>query len=58
MLVILGHMQLLTENTITTVVPVALNPTRRTQRRRALRLGAAVLAANVVDAFLITGFFA
>ncbi|ABG32032.1 formate/nitrite transporter family protein [Roseobacter denitrificans] len=57
LLVILGRMQLFTENTITTVVPVTLNPTRRALRRT-LRLWAAVLAANVVGAFLIAGFFA
>jgi len=57
LLVILGRMQLFTENTITTVIPVALNPTSRAFGRT-LRLWVAVLAANVVGAFLIAGFFA
>lgn len=57
LLVILGRMQLFTENTITTVIPVTLRPTRSAFSRTA-RLWGAVLAANVVGAFLIAGFFA
>ncbi|MEM6941106.1 MAG: formate/nitrite transporter family protein [Pseudomonadota bacterium] len=56
LLVILGRMQLFTENTITTVVPVLLEPTP--QRFRALgQLWVTVLAANVVGAFLIALFY-
>lgn len=57
LLVILGRMQLFTENTITTVVPVTLRPSRYALRRT-VRLWGAVLAANVVGAFLIASFFA
>ena len=57
LLVILGRMQLFTENTITTVVPVALDPSWRAFARTC-RLWGAVLAANVVGAFLIATFFA
>lgn len=56
LLVILGRMQLFTENTITTVIPVTLNPTGRAFGRM-FRLWATVLAANVIGAFLIAGFF-
>lgn len=57
LLVILGRMQLFTENTITTVVPIALHPTPRAFKRT-LRLWTAVLLANVVGAFFIATFFA
>lgn len=57
LLVILGRMQLFTENTITTVIPVTLAPTRKAFGRTA-RLWGAVLVANVVGAFLIAAFFA
>lgn len=57
LLVILGRVQLFTENTITTVVPVTLEPTWHAFRRTC-RLWGAVLAANVVGAFLIATFFA
>ncbi|MFK7763825.1 MAG: formate/nitrite transporter family protein [Roseobacter sp.] len=57
LLVILGRMQLFTENTITTVIPVTLKPTRHAFERT-IKLWCAVLAANVVGAFLIAGFFA
>lgn len=56
-LVILGRMQLFTENTITTVVPVTLCPTWQSLGRTA-RLWAVVLAANVVGAFLAAAFLA
>ena len=57
LLVILGRMQLFTENTITTVVPVTLNPTKQAFGRT-IRLWATVLAANVVGAYLIALLFA
>jgi formate/nitrite transporter FocA (FNT family) len=57
LLVILGRMQLFTENTITTVVPVTLRPTA-SAIGRTVRLWATVLAANVVGAFLIAIFLA
>lgn len=50
LLVILGRMQLFTENTITTVLPVMARP-RLSSFLRMLRLWAIVLAANVVGAF-------
>ncbi|WP_432817420.1 formate/nitrite transporter family protein [Sulfitobacter sp. JB4-11] len=50
LVVILGRMQLFTENTITTVLPVMHNPTPAMLRRTA-SLWAIVLAANVVGAF-------
>ena len=57
LIVILGRMQLFTENTITTVLPVIAD-----RRRRLLlsmvRLWALVLAANVVGCFAIAGFYA
>lgn len=57
LLVILGRMQLFTENTITTVVPVLA---RRTPLALAqmLRLWGVVLTANVVGAFLAGWFIA
>ena len=55
LLVILGRMQLFTENTITTVVPAVLTPTR-TVFGSVLRLWSVVLAANVVGAFVIATF--
>ncbi|AUQ67864.1 formate/nitrite transporter family protein [Phaeobacter inhibens] len=56
-MVILGRMQLFTENTITTVVPVMLRWDKASFLRTA-RLWGVVLAANVVGAFLIASFFA
>ena len=55
LLVILGRMQLFTENTITTVVPVVTHPTARLFRQVA-RLWSVVLFANVVGAFMIATF--
>ena len=55
LLVILGRMQLFTENTITTVVPVVLDPTRGTITKM-LTLWSIVLFANVVGAFAIATF--
>jgi len=52
LLVILGRMQLFTENTITTVLPLMAQPSWFTLRCVA-RLWAVVLAANVVGAFAI-----
>ncbi len=55
LLVILGRMQLFTENTITTVVPVVLDPCRDTILGTA-RLWGVVLLANIVGAFLFASF--
>jgi formate/nitrite transporter FocA (FNT family) len=49
LLVIIGRMQLFTENTITTVLPLAADP-RLAMFGKVARLWAAVLAANVVGA--------
>jgi len=56
-LVIIGRMQLFTENTITTVVPVMLNPCRFTFERTAI-LWAVVMGANLIGAFLVATFYA
>lgn len=56
-LVIVGRMQLITENTITTVVPVMINPTRHAFARTA-RLWTVVLLANVAGAFAVATFYA
>lgn len=56
LIVILGRLQLFTENTITTVLPVMIRPTPAHALRMA-RLWAIVLAANVVGAFAIATFF-
>jgi formate/nitrite transporter FocA (FNT family) len=55
LVVILGRMQLFTENTITTVLPVV---SRRSVwcLRRTARLWAIVLSANLVSAFVTAGF--
>jgi formate/nitrite transporter FocA (FNT family) len=57
LLVILGRMQLFTENTITTVLPVAA---RREGRQAVVmtRLWAIVLAANLVGALIAAAFMA
>ncbi|MEL6465076.1 MAG: formate/nitrite transporter family protein [Pseudomonadota bacterium] len=55
LLVILGRMQLFTENTITTVVPAVLTPTRSVLSR-VCTLWSVVLFANVIGAFLIATF--
>ncbi|MBV7409024.1 formate/nitrite transporter family protein [Maritimibacter sp. DP1N21-5] len=55
LLVILGRMQLFTENTITTVVPMVLDPCRSIFARVAT-LWSVVLFANVIGAFLIALF--
>lgn len=57
LLVILGRMQLFTENTITTVIPVAMSP-RRNQLLRLVRLWTIVLGANVIGAFIAATFLA
>ena len=57
LLVILGRMQLFTENTITTVVPALLRPSREMTWRVA-RLWAIVLTANIVGAFAVAAFLA
>ena len=57
LLVILGRMQLFTENTITTVVPTLINPNASSFGRTG-RLWSIVLAANVVGAFAVAIFLA
>ncbi|EPX79884.1 formate/nitrite transporter family protein [Litoreibacter arenae] len=57
MVVILGGMQLFTENTITTVLPLMSRPGTRMLWRVA-RLWGVVLAANVAGAFVIATFYA
>ena len=57
LLVIIGRMQLFTENTITTVVPALISPNRNTFSRVSMLWGT-VLAANVVGAFIVATFFA
>ncbi len=57
LLVILGRMQLFTENTITTVLPLMAAPTRG-MFGRVCRLWGIVLIANVIGAFMIATVFA
>jgi formate/nitrite transporter FocA (FNT family) len=57
LLVILGRMQLFTENTITTVVPALITPTG-SMFARVGRLWGLVLLANVVGAFAVAVFLA
>lgn len=57
LVVILGRMQLFTENTITTVLPVVHNPSRR-RIVQVTKLWAIVLAANVVGCFAVAFLFA
>lgn len=57
LVVILGRMQLFTENTITTVLPVMHEPTPLMVGRM-LRLWGIVLTANVVGAFAIASLYA
>jgi len=57
LVVILGRMQLFTENTITTVLPVMQDPTGAMFRRVAT-LWSIVLFANVIGAFLVATAFA
>lgn len=56
-LVIMARLQLFTENTITTVVPVMIDPCAHTIGRTA-RLWSAVLVANIIGAFIAAAFFA
>ncbi|MBT8456355.1 MAG: formate/nitrite transporter family protein [Rhodobacteraceae bacterium] len=56
LVVILGRMQLFTENTITTVLPVMAEPTRANFLCSA-RLWGVVLFANVIGAFLVAAVF-
>jgi len=56
LVVILGGMQLFTENTITTVIPVIAERRKRLLWMM-LRLWAIVLAANVVGCFAISAFY-
>jgi len=57
MMVILGRLQLFTENTITTVLPLMAAPSA-TMLTRMLKLWAIVLGANVVGAFVAASLFA
>ncbi len=57
LLVILGRLQLFTENTITTVFPLVSEPTPR-MFLSVTRLWAIVLSANVVGAFAAAALFA
>ncbi len=57
LVVILGRMQLFTENTITTVLPAIYEGTAQIFRRLAT-LWAIVLCANVVGAFVVATLFA
>lgn len=57
LVVILGRMQLFTENTITTVLPVMNNPVWL-MFRRLVTLWTIVLVANVVGAFIVASAFA
>lgn len=57
LLVILGRMQLFTENTITTVLPLLTRPSLRSAGQVA-RLWSIVLTANVVGAFIAAAFIA
>ena len=57
LLVILGRLQLFTENTITTVFPLVSQPTPR-MFASVMRLWGIVLAANVVGAFAAAALFA
>ena len=57
LLVILGRMQLFTENTITTVAPVLVQRSWSCLRRTA-ELWGLVLLANVIGAFAVAAFFA
>ncbi len=57
LVVIIGRMQLFTENTITTVLPVMRNPVWAMFRRTAV-LWAIVLGANVIGAFVAGCVFA
>ncbi len=53
LLVIIGNMQLFTENTITTVLPLMISPKARMLGRVA-RLWGIVLASNIVGAFVVS----
>lgn len=57
MVVIFGRMQLFTENTIATVLPVLAQPTRM-QFARMARLWGVVLTANVLGALFASAFLA
>lgn len=57
LLVVLGRMQLFTENTITTVVPIMIDRTAKSVYRTG-RLWGVVLGANLMGAFLVAFFLA
>lgn len=54
--VVMGRMQLFTENTITTVLPFLCQPSRHIAQRT-VKLWTVVLAANVIGAFVATIFY-
>ena len=56
-IVILGNLQLFTENTVTAVLPLATHPTWRNAWRLA-RLWAIVLAGNLVGTFVVAALIA
>lgn len=56
-LVIMGKMQLFTENTVTAVLPLATHPTLR-NLGRTLRLWTAVLLANLAGTWLVAALMA
>ena len=56
-IVILGNLQLFTENTITVVLPVAVNPSLRNFRRLA-RLWGLAIVANLAGTFLVAAMLA
>lgn len=56
-IVILGNLQLFTENTVTAVLPLATHPTLR-NLKRLVRLWAIVLGANVAGTLLVAGLIA
>jgi len=57
LIVILSRMQLFTENTITTVLPVIHHPTRR-KLGQLVRVWSVVLGANVLGAFAVASLYA
>lgn len=56
-IVIMGNLQLFTENTVTAVLPIATHPTRR-NLRRLMKLWASVLVANLAGTFLVATLIA
>lgn len=56
-IVILGNLQLFTENTVTAVLPIATHPTRR-NLRRLVKLWSTVFVANMAGTFLVAALIA